>query len=147
MSSSSGIRIACGALALGAAAVANAAQPNIRDGLWEITMKMEMEGMPGGAPPQTMQRCVTPQDFQDAAAMNRGMDKSTRCEVSDYKHQGNTASWKMTCNGEGAMSGTGTATYSGTSYTMANKMVMSHGGQTMNMRMTQTGKYVGPCKR
>ena len=65
-----------------------AAQPNIKDGLWEIPMKMEMDGMPGGGrPPQTMQHCVTPKDVQDPAAMNRSMDKSSRCEVTEYKMQ------------------------------------------------------------
>ena len=66
-----------------------AAQPNIKDGLWEITMKMEVDGMPGGGrPPQTMQHCVTPKDVQDPAAMNRSMDKSSRCELTDHKKAG-----------------------------------------------------------
>ena len=45
------------------------------------------------------------------------------------------------------MTGTGTATYSGTSYTTTTKMAMVRGGQTMNMTMAQTGKYLGPCKK
>jgi len=142
------VAVACGAFAMGGAGAAMAAQPNIKDGLWEITMKMKMDGMPGGGrPPQTMQHCVTPKDVKDPAAMNRSMDKSSRCEMTDYKLQGNTATWKMACKGEGAMTGTGTATYSGTSYTTTTKMAMVRGGQTMNMTMAQTGKYLGPCKK
>jgi hypothetical protein len=148
MSAAFRLGVASGAFLLFAATAAPAAQPNIREGLWEITMKMEMEGMPGGGrPPQTMQHCVTPKDLQNPAAMDRGMDKSSRCEMTDYRLQGNTATWKMVCKGEGAMTGTGTATYSGTSYTMITKMAMTQGGKAMNMTMSNTGKYLGPCKK
>ena len=147
MSQSMQAGLACGALLLGVAAAAFAAQPNIKEGLWEITMTMEMAGMPSGRPPQTVQHCVTPKDAQDPAAMSRSMDKDSQCVMSDYKLQGNTASWKMTCKGERAMTGTVTATYSGNSYTMTTKMAMVQSGQTMNMTTTQTGKYLGPCKK
>jgi hypothetical protein len=146
MSASIQVRAACGALLLGVSGAA-AAQANIKEGLWELTSTFEMAGAPGGRPPMTMQHCVTPKDAQDPAAMSRGMDKTGQCAVSDYKMQGNTATWKMTCKGEGAMTGTGTATYGGTSYTMSTRMAMVHGGQTMNMTTTQTGKYLGPCKK
>jgi hypothetical protein len=137
--------VAWGVLILGGAGSASAAQPNIKDGLWEITMKMEMPGMPGAAPPQTLQRCFSAKDFEDPGAMSR--DKSMQCETSDYRLQGNTASWKIVCKGEGAMTGSGTATYGGTTYTMTSRMAMTHGGQTMNMTTTHTGKYLGPCKK
>lgn len=146
MAASIQIRAACGALLLGVAAAAGA-QANVKDGLWEITTKTEMAGMPGSQPPMTMQHCVTPQDAKNPAGMNRGMDKSGQCAMSDYKMQGNTATWKMTCKGDAAMTGTGTATYGGTSYTMTTQMAMARGGQTMNMTTTQSGKYLGPCKK
>lgn len=141
--------VKCAVVAAGMTAVAAAAQqPNIKDGLWEVTTTMDMSGAPGGArPPQTMQHCVTPQDVKDPAGMSRGMDKSGQCQVTDHKVSGNTASWKLTCKGEGAMSGTGTATYGGTTYSMTSKTTMTHGGQTMTMTVNQTGKYLGPCKK
>jgi hypothetical protein len=124
-----------------------AAQLNVKDGLWEMTMTTEMAGMPGGAPGMTMQQCFSAKDFQDPAAMNRGMDKGSKCTTSDYRLQGNTATWKIACTGEMPMTGTGTATYGGTSYTMTTRMAMTHGGQTMNMTSTNNGKYLGPCKK
>jgi hypothetical protein len=105
-----------------------------------------MEGMQGGMPPMTMQHCITPKEAQDPQAVARNAQRDGRCEVTDFKFQGNTASWKMACKGEGAMTGTGTATFSGTSYTTTQKMAMAHGGKVMNMTVSQTGKYVGPCK-
>ncbi|HUF79587.1 MAG TPA: hypothetical protein VMN03_00515 [Burkholderiales bacterium] len=39
-------------------APASAAPPNMKEGLWEITTKMEMPGMPAGMKPQVMQQCM-----------------------------------------------------------------------------------------
>ena len=140
------VGLVCGTLVLGMSAAS--AQPNTRDGLWEITTQTEMAGMPGAMPGMTLQRCLSAKDFQDPAAMNRAMDKGTRCETGDYRLQGpNTATWKVVCTGEMSMTGTGTATYSGTSYAMTTRMTMVHAGQTMNMTTTNTGKYLGPCKK
>ena len=138
----------CALMAAGmTAAAAVAQQPNIKDGMWEVTTTMDMEGMPGGRQPQTMQHCVTPQDAKDPAGMSRGMDKGGQCQVTDHKVTGNTATWKLTCKGEGAMTGTGTATYGGTTYSMTSTTTMNHGGKTMKMTVNQTGKYLGPCKK
>lgn len=139
------------AVAIGSFAVAGAAlgaTPNMNEGLWEITVKMDMPGMPAGAPPQVMQRCFTQKDFQNPEKMAPGNDpKSSRCETSDYKLQGNTATWKMACQGDNAMTGAGSMTFSGASYTGTNKMAMKHGDQTMNMTMNYAGKHLGPCKK
>jgi hypothetical protein len=147
MSASMRAGLRCVALLAGVTAAAAAAQPNVKDGMWEVTTTVEMPGMPAGRPPMTMQHCITPKDAQDPAVMSRNMEKSGQCAMTDYKFQGNTATWKMACKGEGAMTGTGTATYSGNSYTMTNRMALVRGGQTMNMTTTQTGKYLGPCKK
>jgi hypothetical protein len=61
--------------------------------------------------------------------------------------QGNTASWNMACKGEGAMTGSGTATYSGTSYTGTNRMTMTRGGQVQTMTMQYSGRRLGECKK
>lgn len=138
-----------GALAaLTLAGQAHAAAPNMREGLWEITMQMEMAGMPQGMPPTTLQHCVTKQDLQDPQRMAMGPDtKNNKCEVTDHRMQGNTATWKMACRGEHAMSGSGTVTYGGTTYSGTNRMTMQQGGKTVEMTMRYNGKYLGPCKK
>lgn len=139
------------AVAIGTFAVAGAAlaaTPNMKEGLWEITVKMDVAGMPAGMPPTITQQCVTQKDIENPQKMAMGNDpNSSRCETSDYKLQGNTATWKMACKGEAAMTGTGSMTFSGTSYTGANRMAMQQGNQTMNMTMNYAGKYLGPCKK
>lgn len=136
----------CAVLFVGVAATAHAAAPNMKEGLWEVTVTMDMPGMPAGAPPQTMQQCRTQKDFENPQTMAPD-PQGSRCETTDYRLQGNTATWKMACKGENAMSGTGSMTFSGTSYTGTNKMSMKHGDQTMNMTVSYAGKHLGPCKK
>ena len=138
----------CAVLLIGVTTAAHAAAPNMKEGLWEITVKMDMPGMPVSAPPQVVQQCVTRKDMENPQKMAPGNDpNSGRCETSDYKLQGNTATWKMACKGENAMTGTGSMTFSGTSYTGTNKMAMKQGDQTMNVTMNYAGKHLGPCKK
>lgn len=129
-------------------APAHAAAANMKEGLWEITMKMEAPGMPAGMKPQVVQQCITKKDLDDPRKTTPGNDpKSDRCQVSDYKMQGNTATWNMACKGENAMTGSGSVTYSGTSYSGTNKMTMKQGGQLQTMTMHYSGKHLGECKK
>ena len=131
----------CAAIVL--ATNAHAATPNMKEGLWEITTKMEMPGMQ--AKPMTMQRCVTRKDVQDAATMppgGSGPDKS--CKMTDYKLQGNVATWTMACE---MVTGSGTVTYNGTSYSGSQIMTMKQGGQTQNMTAHFSGKHLGDCTK
>lgn len=131
------------------ASLSHAATPNMKEGLWEITMKMEMPGMPAGMKPQVVQQCVTKKDMDDPRkTAPGGVDpKDSRCQVSDYKMQGNIATWTMACKGENAMTGSGSITYSGTSYTGTNKITMSRGGKSQTMTMQYNARHLGDCKK
>jgi len=123
------------------------ASPAMQEGLWEITSKMEMPGMPMNMPPQTMQRCLGQKDFSDPQSMAPADPSGNKCRTSDYRMSGNTATWKIVCTGPDAMAGTGSATYTGSAYSGVNKMAMKHGNETMNMTINHGGKYLGPCKK
>jgi hypothetical protein len=126
---------------------AGAAAPNMKEGLWEITTRTEMAGMPtGGIKPVVMTQCVTKKDLEDPRKTAPGGDDA-RCQVTDHKVQGNAASWNMACKGEGNMTGSGTITYSGTSYTGSSKMTMTHGGKPQTMTVNYSGKHLGECKK
>ena len=127
---------------------AHAAAPDLKEGLWEITTKMEMPGMPAGMKPQVMQQCLTKKDLDDPRKTAPGGDpKDNRCQMTDYKMQGNTATWNMACKGEEAMTGSGSITYSGTSYSGTSKMTTKRGGQAQTMTMNYTGRRLGECKK
>ena len=125
---------------------AHAAAPNMKDGLWEITMKMEMAGMPHAMPPQVMQRCITKKDLEDPAkAMPGNSPADGRCKMTDHKMQGNTATWNVAC--EDGTAGSGTATYSSTSYTSTNTIRSKHGGAAQTMTLHNSGRHLGDCKK
>jgi len=124
----------------------HAAAPNMREGMWEITTKMEMAGMPGGMPPQVVKHCVTKKDIENPQKFAQGGPGSEHCQVSNYQLKGNTASWDMACKGGEEMTGSGTITFSGDSYASTTRMAMKSGGQTQNMTMHSAAKRVGDCK-
>lgn len=123
-----------------------AASPNMRDGMWEITTKMEMTGQKSiQMPQQTVKHCMTKKDVADPKRTTPSAGDASRCKMTDYKLQGNSATWKMACEGEGAMTGTGSVTYSGTSYQGSQTMSIKRGGQVMNMKMDYSGRRIGDC--
>lgn len=125
---------------------AHAAAPNMREGMWEIAMKMEMPGMPGGMPTQVVKQCVTQKDAENPqkfAPQGQGAD---RCQISNYQTKGNTVSWNMACKGSEEMTGSGTITFGGDSYTGTTRMSVKSGGETHNMTMQYSGKRIGDCK-
>lgn len=123
---------------------AGAAAPSMKPGLWEITMKMEGAGMPASIPPTKIQHCYRAEDLKDLR--NTVPEKNPNCKVSNWKESGHTVTWNMACTGEHAMTGSGSITYSGDSYTGTNKMTMTHGGQKMTMTQKYSAKRVGDCR-
>jgi hypothetical protein len=121
------------------AALALAATTAFADGpdeLWEVTMKMEMAGMP--AMPAHTSKVCNRKGAPDASKMG---DKDSDCTVTDKKQSGNKSSWKFTCTKPNAMTGTGEVTYGGDTYQGTMTMV----SEGMNMKQTFAGKKVGGC--
>jgi hypothetical protein len=140
-----------GLLALGTTIAAQGQGPR-RDGNWQVTMEMEMPGMPQGMPPMTMTQCVTKEEAADPSkAIPRNPNgrgaMPPDCKVSDYKTVGNKVSWSMKCEGQNPMTGSGEFTYTGDTYTGVMKMNMERNGQPMAMTMKYTGKRLGDCTK
>lgn len=131
--------------------VAQGAGPR-RDGNWQVTIQMEMAGMPQGMPPTTVMQCVTKEEASDPTKMmpqgpgGRG-GMPPECKVSDLKTEGNKMSWSMKCEGQNAMTGTGDVIYAGDTYSGTMKMNVEAGGQPMAMTMKYTGKRMGDCTK
>jgi hypothetical protein len=118
------------------------AQGPRRDGQWEIKTEMSMPGMPMSMPPTTMMRCVTKEQAQDPLkSLPQGGPGQDKCTMSDYKSEGSKATWKMTCQGDNAMSGTGEIVYKENTF----ESVMNMEGQGHKMMMKSTGKRLGDC--
>lgn len=131
-----------------ASSPAAAALPNMQEGLWEITTKVEISGLPKGLPEHTVQHCVTKKDIEEGKGnMHQPESRNSKCEVKDYKVEGNKASWSIACSGDNPTSGSGTVTYSGTGFAGMTKMKMGRKGQETEMNQTFSGKRIGACKQ
>jgi hypothetical protein len=116
---------------------------DMQEGLWEITTRMEMPGMPAGMGAHTVQHCYTKQDVQDP---KEALPKDDRCTIGDFRTQGTTTTWTMRCAGDAEMTGRGSMTYRGTSYAGTIDMQMKEGGQTMNVTQRIEGRRLGACR-
>lgn len=120
------------------------ADVNMDDGMWEITMKMEMPGMPMEMPPITSTQCLTKKD-NVPQQQGKGVD----CKMISHKIEGNTVSWVITCRMKegGTAESTGTITYSGKSFKGTMKTVMNEpGAEKMEVTQHMSGKRIGDCK-
>ena len=112
--------------------------PKIHEGKWEITVQVEMSGMPMKMPPSTFTQCI---NKNQAIPMNE--KPGQQCNVKDIKSNGNTMSWTVECTTAGGpMSGKGSVTYHDDS--MEGSMRMQTQGMTMTSRYK--GHRVGACE-
>ena len=128
-----------------ASAALVAQTPPRQDGKWQVTVEMEMPGMPMKMPPHTVTRCVTPEEAQnpDTAVPSGSPDKNNDCKVSDYKMEGNKVTWSVACTTPQAVTGNGEIVYSGDTYEGWMKMKMQAGEMTMKYK----GKRLGDCTK
>lgn len=128
------------------AGIAQAPAP-MKPGLWEVTVTSDIAGMPVKQPPVTVRQCYRPEDVKDPQRMvPRQADPNFKCDTRDYKLSGNTATWNLACSGNGmTMTGKGSMTMKGDSYSGTNSMDMNMSGKAMKMSQAMSGKWVGEC--
>jgi len=122
------------------------AAPDMKEGLWEITVasKMEMPGMSMDMPPAKHTQCLTKSDF-----VPKKEDPGQECEKMSVNVSGNTVSWSIKCKSkEGIMKGSGKITYKGNTYEGIMNMTFPNqgGGGEGKMTSNMTGKWIGNCK-
>ena len=125
-----------------AVAGAGAAAPNIQDGLWEVTARMEMQGVPMAMPPTRYSHCLTRDNPVPPTA-----EAGQQCRMVRSSTQGDTVSWTVQCRGpQGEAESTGQITYRGTSFDGEVITAMKDGNETMKMVIRMSGKRIGACK-
>ena len=116
---------------------------NMQDGMWEMTMKTEMPGMPFEMPPVKFSQCMTKKD-----AVPQRKEKNEDCKIISTKIEGSTVYWKVQCRTkDGTADSEGKVTYTGNSFSGDMKTVMNDkksGKMEVNNHMT--GKRIGDCK-
>ena len=108
---------------------------------WEITAKMDMQGMPFPMPAQTTKICM-PKGGQADPANTQGKDRN--CKMTDVKHSGNTVKFKGSCVNQGeTMNMEGETSHDDNSFKSNVKMSGKSQGKNMNMAMVSNGKRIG----
>jgi hypothetical protein len=125
-----------------------AAEPtHMHPGKWEISMELEMEGMPPAANhgPRVVTQCLKAEDVKDAKSIAEANQKNRQgCTVSEPKWDGNKLSYSVACaNGT---TGHTEMTYEGDSYEGTGVMtVNSPQGGSMKVTQHIKGKRIGDC--
>lgn len=119
-------------------------QNEIKEGEWEITIKMQVEGMDFQMPAQTIKQCIKKDSPFIEPKQEKG--KPPACKILKQDIKGGTVSYEMECkeNGEKTII-KGSMTYKGNSFE-GNTTIKTIGKETYEMKQTMTGKYIGPCK-
>jgi hypothetical protein len=111
---------------------------DIQDGLWEITSKMEMPGMPMEMPPVTFTQCMNSQE-----SVPHDAKQNPDCKIKNTKVEGDTVSWDMQCSGRsGNMKSSGKITYKGSTF----KGSVNAVADGMEMTQTMSGRRIGDCR-
>ncbi|MHB8110025.1 MAG: DUF3617 domain-containing protein [Syntrophorhabdaceae bacterium] len=124
-----------------------AADLNMKDGLWEITTKTEMKGMQGiNIPPQVVKQCMTK---KDSVPQQGPKEKNPNCKVTENKVSGNTVSMAMVCKEKDATTEMKTQlTYKGDSFDGTTVTTMKDkGGKAQQINTKMSGKRLGPCDK
>jgi len=107
---------------------------------WEVTVKMEMPGMPAGMagmmPAQTSKICMIKGQEKEPV---KSKDRDKDCTISDMKQSGNTTTFKMKCTGKEPMTGSAELTHTPNSFNQKMKMQSKQG----EMMMVSNGKRIG----
>jgi len=119
------------------------AAPDIREGLWEVSVQASVGGQPITATPMVVRQCITNQSVQDLMAQVGG---AGACRISDFQQDGHHGRWKLGCTGALEVSGTGETDIAGDQFTGRMDLAISMGGETMPMQQRFEARRVGECQ-
>ena len=138
--------LACATAVMAISSVALAQMPQMfkpgpgPDDLFDVTMKMEVAGMPAGMPEQKMQMCKR----KDAGG-EKFVPERSNCTTKDFKVVGNTSTFTMVCTGDEPMTAYGEFTGSADNYSGRMRIKGGRKGEEMEMTQSFTGHKVGTC--
>ena len=108
--------------------------------LYEVTVRMEMAGMPMQMPATTHRNCVK-KGGSDADLVPH----QDNCTVTDAKRTGNRLTFAIACTGRDAMKGTGDFTFAGDGYTGQIRLAGKMENEDVQVTQAIAGRRVGAC--
>jgi hypothetical protein len=114
------------------------ADVNMEDGMWEITAKVEIPGMPMEMPGATFKQCLTSGNI-----IPNNRQQNPDCKIIKSTIKGNTVTWEMQCVSDGrTINSSGKISYTGDSF----KGVINSDMDGMQMKQRMNGRRIGNCK-
>jgi len=116
------------------------ADVDLHAGMWEITSKIEMSGIPVKIPKMKVSQCINKENI--IPKTNQKVNE--HCSIAEQKIEGNTVTWKINCGGK--VESQGSVTYHGDTFNgliNTQSEVPSMGMMTMTIQLT--GKRTGEC--
>jgi hypothetical protein len=107
------------------------------DNLWQVTTNITMDGM---SLPGTPSKVCT-----KGKQVDRMVPMEENCKTSDVKTSGNRTTYRVTCPGKDAMSGSGEMTTGKDSYRGVLKLSGTVDGEKAAMVTEFAGKLIGKC--
>ena len=121
-----------------------AAQDDVREGLWEISIQGQVGGQPISATPLVVRQCIDKQTAQDL--MGKLAGAAGGCQISDFSREGSRTRWSLNCTGQVDVSGTGEVTLNSDGFSGTLDLMVGMGGQSVPMLQTFDARWVGACK-
>jgi hypothetical protein len=116
----------------------------VKEGLWEISIRADIQGQPLSAAPMVVRQCITQTTATDL--MNQLTAGGGSCEVSNFSQAGPTASWNLRCSGQIEVNGTAQVTMQSDGFSGNMNMLVGMGGQTVPLNQSFEARWVGTCK-
>jgi hypothetical protein len=116
----------------------------LQEGLWEVTVRMEIAGQPATAAPLVVRQCINQQSAQDLMTQLTGA--AGGCQVSDLHQEGNRARWNLTCMGQIELTGTGDVTITAGGFDGTLNAMIGMGGTSVPIMQTFGARRVGECQ-
>ena len=110
------------------------------DDHYEVTVKMEMAGMPMTMPPMTQRLCV-----KKGAKDEDLVPRQENCRVTDTARTGSRLTFKIICIGPNPTTGTGDFTMAADSYNGQIRMKGKMEGQDVDMTQAIAARRIGAC--
>jgi hypothetical protein len=129
------------------AAWVTAGSAEVKEGLWEITTKSEIQGMSVQMPVTTTKQCFTKKDM---IPKPEKQEQNQECKIKDQKVIGDTVTYALECKDKDGtiIEISGKSTYKGNVFDgTSDTKIKSKAQGTMQMTSKMSGKYVGPCPK
>jgi uncharacterized protein DUF3617 len=110
------------------------------DDQYDVTVKMEMAGMPMSMPPMTSRVCV-----RKGGGDADFVPHQDNCRVSDAARTGPRLTFRIACTGNNPMTGTGEFMFAGDGYNGQIRMKGKMDGQDVDMTQQIAGRRSGAC--